>query len=153
MIDRTRQSGFSLAEMLVVVALAGIVIAIGIPLVNEQIRIAEVRAAADDMALHMRAARMIAVTQHRTVNFVVLATPTNEFRYDKKAAGVYDKVITMPSRVRIESGSDASINFKADGSVDFLSAVVLESNVSNKLERWTITVNTMGLTKLAHERI
>jgi hypothetical protein len=37
--------------------------------------------------------------------------------------------------------------------VDFSSSIILESQVSNKLERWTATVNTVGLTTLAHVRI
>jgi len=59
----------------------------------------------------------------------------------------------MPTRVRIATGSDGTINFLQNGAVDFVSSVVLESQVSNKLERWTATVNTVGLTTLLHERI
>lgn len=148
--ERKRQAGFSLAEMLGVIALIGIAIAIGIPLVNEQVRIAEVRAAADDLALHLRAARMLAVTKRTTITFTVSTDPTNEFTYQGNKGPV---LVKMPNRVRIATGSDGSISFFQNGSVDASSSIVLESNVSNKLERWTATVNTVGLTTLAHERI
>lgn len=148
---RSRQAGFSLAEMLAVLALIGISIAIGIPLVNEQIRIAEVRGAADDLALHLRAARMLAVTKHKTIVFTVNIDPANTFSYEGNNG--LTKTISMPGRVKIVTGSRASISFKLDGSVDALSTVILESNVSDKLERWTATVNTLGLTTLAHQRI
>ena len=151
MSERKRQAGFSLAEMLVVIAIIGIAITIGIPPVNEQVRIAEVRAAADDLSLHLRAARMIAVTKHKTIIFTVNADPTNTFRYEGNDG--LQKVISMPGRVRIATGSDNSISFFQNGSVDATSAIVIESNVSNQLERWTATVNTVGLTKLARQRI
>jgi general secretion pathway protein H len=149
--ERKRQAGFSMAEMLVVITLIGIAVAIGVPLVNEQVRMAEVRAAADDLALHLRAARMIAVTKHKTIIFTVNADPTNTFRYEGNDG--LQKVISMPGRVRIATGSDNSISFFQNGSVDATSAIVIESNVSNQLERWTATVNTVGLTKLARQRI
>lgn len=151
MSERKRQAGFTLAEMLAVIAIIGIAIAIGIPLVNEQVRIAEVRAAADDLALHLRAARMIAVTKHKTITFTVNVDPANTFSYEGNNGQV--RTISMPGRVRIATGSDGSISFFQNGSVDANSSIVLESNVSDKLERWTATVNTVGLARLAHERI
>jgi hypothetical protein len=60
---------------------------------------------------------------------------------------------SMPTRVKIAAGSDGSINFMQNGSVDFVSSIILESQVSDKLERWTATVNTVGLTTLVHVRI
>ena len=149
--QRQRQAGFSMAEMLVVIAFIAITVAIGIPLVNEQVRIAEVRSSADDLALHLRAARMIAVAKHKTIVFTVSADPTNTFSYEGNDGKM--KTITMPNRVKIATGSDGSISFFQNGSVDATSAIVLESNVSDKLERWTATVNTVGLTKLARQRI
>jgi hypothetical protein len=127
-------------------ALLGIAIAIGIPLVNEQVRIAEVRAAADDLAVQLRAARMIAVTKRTTIKFIVHPDPINKFEYEERE-------VTLPSRIRIASGSDPIILFKRNGSVDVLSTVILESDVSGALERWTATVNTMGFATLVHERV
>jgi len=159
-IERKRQAGFSMAEMLIVVAFIGITVAIGIPLVNEQVRIAEVRSSADDLALHLRAARMIAVAKHKTIVFTVNADPTNTFNYrasDNAPIFTGDnptmRQFSMPNRVKIATGSDGTINFLPNGAVDFSSSIILESQVSNKLERWTATVNTVGLTTLAHVRI
>lgn len=148
---RNPQAGFSMAEMLIVIAFIGIAVGIGIPLVNEQVRIAEVRSSADDLALHLRAARMIAVAKHKTIVFTVSADPTNTFSYEGNDGKM--KTITMPNRVKIATGSDGSISFFQNGAVDAVSAVILESQVSTSLERWTATVNTVGLTTLAHVRI
>jgi len=157
---RNPQAGFSMAEMLIVIAFIGIAVGIGIPLVNEQVRIAEVRSSADDLALHLRAARMIAVAKHKTIIFTVNADPTNTFSYrasDNSPIFLGDnptiRQFSMPNRVKIAAGSDNSISFLQNGAVDAVSAVILESQVSDKLERWTATVNTVGLTTLAHVRI
>jgi len=149
--DSGRARGFSLPELLAVMALLGIAIAIGIPIINEQVRIAEVRAAADELALHLRAARMIAVTQRRTVMFTVNVDPRNSFSYDK----IKDepKEFSTPDRVKILEASAPLIRFKRNGSVDAASSIVLESLVSGARERWTATVNTMGMATLVHERV
>jgi len=128
-----------------------IAIAIGIPLVNEQVRIAEVRAAADDFALHLRAARMISVTKHKTITFTVYADPTSTFEYEGMNGKT--KLVAMPGRVRIAPASDRSIKCKRNGSVDAASMIILESDVSSARERWTASVNSVGLTTLAHARV
>jgi prepilin-type N-terminal cleavage/methylation domain-containing protein len=149
-ISRT-QAGFSLAEMLAVLALIGITIAIGIPLVNEQLRIAEVRAAADDMAVHLRAARMLAVTRHKDVAVTVNVEPTNSFSYEGPDG--LQRTITMPGRVNIKTGSTGSITFHSNGSSGASSTVTIESAVPNATERWTLSVNTVGLVSVAHVRV
>lgn len=147
-----RTSGFSLPELLAVMALLAIALAIGIPIVNEQVRIAEVRAAADDLALHLRAARMISVAQHRTVTFNVYPDPNNAFAYDR-TAGRPEQRFSTPASVRISPASDRTILFKENGSVEVASSIVLESDVSGARERWTVTVNSLGLATLLHERL
>jgi len=146
-----RTLGFSLPELLAVMALLGIAIAIGIPIVNEQVRIAEVRATADELALHLRAARMIAVTQRKTIIFTVNVDPDNSFSYEGNDGKL--KTISAPERVKISDASDRSILFKRNGSVDAASSVILESVISGARERWTATVNTVGLATLVHERV
>ena len=133
-------------------ALIGIAIAIGIPIVNEQVRMAEIRAVADDLALHLRAARMIAVTKHTTITFAIDVDPINQFRYERKRRrekADQDARTACGSRRR----PTPSINFKRNGSVDAASSIILESDVSGARERWTANVSTVGLTTLAHERV
>jgi prepilin-type N-terminal cleavage/methylation domain-containing protein len=146
-----RAQGFSLPELLAVMALLGIAIAIGIPIINEQVRIAEVRAAADELALHLRAARMIAVTRREMITFTVNVDPRNSFAY--KGNDGKEKEFFTPDRVKVSEASDREIRFKRNGSVEAASSVILESVVSGARERWTATVNTMGMATLVHERV
>jgi len=147
----TKSRGFSLAELLVVLALIGIITAMGIPFVNEQLRIAEVRSAADELGVHLRAARMIAVSHHKDIVVTVSADPANTVSYEGTEGDT--RTITMPGRVKIKSGSTATITFHSDGSSGASSTVTAESAVSNATERWTLTVSTVGLVSVAHVRI
>ena len=146
-----RDHGVSLAELLAVMALIAIAIGIGIPVINEQVRIAEVRAAADELVLHLRAARMISVTQRKTITFTVNVDPTNTYSYEGNRGG--RKTFATPGRVRIATTSDRSIDFKRNGSVDVASSIILESEVSGARERWTASVNTRGRATLLHQRV
>jgi prepilin-type N-terminal cleavage/methylation domain-containing protein len=146
-----REFGFSLPELLAVLAMIAIAVAIGVPIVNEQLRIAEVRAAADDFVLHLRAARMISVTKHKSIFFTVHVDPENSFEYEGlKGDG---KLFAMRPGVRIAPASDRLITFKRNGSVEVASSIIIEADVSGARERWTATVNAVGLTTLAHERV
>ena len=149
--NRPREAGFSLAETLIVLALIGITVAIGIPLVNEQVRIAEIRSATDQFAVHLRAARMIAVSQHRDVDVTISADPINTMSYERTLGDPL--VIAMPGTVKIMSGSAATITFHSDGSSDASSTVTTESVVSNATERWLLTVNVLGFVSVAHAPI
>ncbi len=149
-IPRRWEAGFSLAEMLAVLALIGIVLAIGMPLVNEQLRIAEVRSAADEMAVHLRAARMIAVSHHKDIVFTVSEDPTNSYSYE--GTNGETRTITMPGRVKIATGSAASITFRSNGSVAAAGTVTIQSAVSSATETWTLTVNILGLATVSHAR-
>ena len=147
----SRSAGFSLPELLAVLALVAIAIAIAIPLVNEQVRIADVRAAADDLAVHLRAARMISVTTHAPIKFTVLVDPDNKFNYPS-TDGI-QRWYPMPARVRITAASVNKIEFQSNGSVVAAGAIVLESLVSGSTERWTASVSMMGMPTLVHERV
>jgi prepilin-type N-terminal cleavage/methylation domain-containing protein len=148
---RRLQAGFSLAELLAVLAIIGAIVAMGIPLINEQVRIAEARSISDQIAVHLRAARMIAVTQHKDVDVTISVDPTNTVSYT--GANGELRLIAMPPRVKIKSGSSVLIRFKSDGSANATGTLTTESAVANAIERWTLTVNTVGMVSVAHVRV
>ncbi len=146
-----RERGFSLSEMLVVLAFIGITVGIGIPLVSEQMRIADARGAADRMAVQVRAQRMIAVAHHADNVITVNQDPTNSITY--LDGNNQAQELKMPGTVTIMTGSSASITFHSDGSTAAASTIIAESVVSSSTERWTITVSQAGLVQVAHVRI
>jgi prepilin-type N-terminal cleavage/methylation domain-containing protein len=145
------ERGFSLPELLVVLAIIGAFVVMAIPLVNEQIRIAELRSVADELAVHLRSARMLAVTTHQNVVVTISVDPTNEFSY--LDSNGQTRLIKMPGAVKIKAGSTASITFHSDGSSGAASTVTTESAVSTATERWILTVNTVGMVSVSHVRV
>jgi prepilin-type N-terminal cleavage/methylation domain-containing protein len=145
------QRGFSLPELLIVIAIIGAIVAISIPLVNEQVRIAEVRSVSDELAVHLRSARMIAVSHHKDIVVTVNVDPTNTISYEDTYGQT--RTVTMPGRVKIKTGSAASITFHSDGSSGASSTVTTESAVSTAIERWILTVNTVGMVSVSHVRV
>ena len=145
------ERGFSLPELLVVLAIIGAFVVMAIPLVNEHVRIAELRSAADGLAVHLRAARMLAVTTHQNVVVTISADPTNEYWY--LDSNGQTRLIKMPGRVKIKTGSAPSITFHTDGSSGASSTVTTESAVSTATERWILNVNTVGMVSISHVRV
>jgi prepilin-type N-terminal cleavage/methylation domain-containing protein len=145
------QRGFSLPELLIVLAIVGAIVAISVPLVNEQIRIAELRAISDELAVHLRAARMIAVSHHKDIVVTINVDPTNTLSYEDTYGQT--RTVTMPGKVKIKSGSATSITFHSDGSSGASSTVTTESAVSTATERWILTVNTVGMVSVSHVRV
>ena len=94
---------------------------------------------------------MIAVSKHKDIVVTVNADPTNTVSYEGTNGDT--RTITMPGRVKILSGSSASITFHSDGSSGATSTLITESAVSSATDRWTLTINTVGLITVAHVRI
>ena len=145
------ERGFSLPELLVVLAIIGAFVVMAIPLVNEQIRIAELRSVSDELAVHLRAARMIAVSHHKDIVVTVSADPTNTLSYSD--TDNQTRTIKMPGKVKIKTGSAVSITFHSDGSSGASSTITTESTVSTAIERWILTVNTVGMVSISHVRV
>jgi len=143
--------GVSLSELLVVMAIIGIAVAIGIPLAAQQMRMAKIRGAADQLAMDIKAARMIAVTTRADVDMTINAQPSNSYEYTDNQGKL--RRIEMPEGVRITS-STSPLTFHLNGSLDTAATTVLEIDLSGSLtERWTISTTILGVSKTDYERI
>ena len=146
-----RQRGVSLAELLAVVALIGLVIAVGVPLVSEQVRQAEIRGAADQYAMTLKAARMLAVSKRAAQSVTVSTDPTNEYSY----VNTRDETISiaMPEGVRIASSTNP-ITFQVNGSIAAAATTVIEADLNAGVtERWTVSTGIGGVPTVTRERI
>lgn len=143
--------GVSMSELLVVLAILGIAVAIGIPLVNQQIRMAKIRGAADQLAMDIKAARMIAVSTRSDVDLTINAQPSNFYEYTDNQGKT--RRIEMPEGVRITS-TTSPMTFHLNGSLNSPATTVLEIDLgSNLTERWTISTTILGVSKTEFERI
>jgi prepilin-type N-terminal cleavage/methylation domain-containing protein len=136
--------GFSLVELLVVLAVLGLSVAVAIPLVSNQIRMAAIRSTAAEFASDLRAARMLAVSGHEPVDVYVDADPANEYHYTARGR---ERRVKLPDGVRIVS-SDSRIVFRSDGSVQGGAVTLFEAHgAGGGVERWRVEVNALGLPK------
>ncbi len=146
------QRGFSLGELLVAVAIIGLVVLVAVPLIAEQVRSAEIRAAGDQLTMSLKAARMVAVSTHANVVFTVEVDPANKYSFtDNK--GVLRET-TVPSSVTITS-SDGNITFEDNGSIASVTPmdIVLEANMTGGvIDRWTISTSILGVSSISHDR-
>ncbi len=151
---RTRRSeaGVTLPELLAVLAIGALVVAVGVALVSDQVRSANIRASADQFMVDLRAARMIAVAKQTNVSVVVAPSPTNTYAYTRADGTPVN--IAMPNGVRIVSSAPATIQFRSNGSVTAAATTVIEVSLAgNVTERWTVTTSAAGVPTVTKARI
>ena len=145
------QPGFTLPELLIVLAIAGLALVIAVPLAAEQIRTVQNHAAAAQLATDIRAARMIAVSKRSAVTLQVDVDPTNAYQYTDAHGKV--RRITLPKQIRIVSSS-APISFSATGALAAATTTVLEAPVSGGvIDRFTVATSLLGVPTVTHQRV
>lgn len=148
------RNGFSAAELLVVLAIAGLIVAVAVPIAGNQVRTARARSAADAMGVDLRAARMLAVTRQQDVPFVLEVDPVNAYRYTGNDGKV--RRIVLPQGVRIlDSSSPTTITFRPNGSVAAQATTVVEIALSGSTtakETYTIVTAPTGIPKTTKSR-
>ena len=153
--------GFTLPEILIVVSLIGLGAAVAAPLISEAVRSARIRMAAQELAVSLRAARMIAVSANRAVDVgIVVDDPTLGTYYEFLDNRGNQQRVTLPDGIRVDTGASAlALQFLPNGSVvNGPLQIVLESGVFvggalQSGERWTVETNTVGVTVVNHERV
>ena len=145
------QPGFTLPELLIVLAIAGLALVIAVPLAAEQIRTVQSHAAAGQLATDIRAARMIAVSKRSTVTLQVDVDPTNAYQYTDAHGRV--RRIALPKQIRIVSSSPP-ISFGANGALAAAATTVLEASVSGGvIDRFTVATSLLGVPTVTHQRV
>ena len=107
MFKKLNKKGFTLAELLVVVAIIGVLVAVSIPIFTSQLRKAKV---ATDLA-NIRAAKAAAAAQYLTSD----ETGTAIYNYDAGAGVVYVSTDTTHSATNISAYGKTSDPAAADG--------------------------------------
>lgn len=147
----TSRRGFSLPELLVVLAVLGLAVVVAVPLVANQVRLVQVRSAADQLAANLRAARTIAVSIRRPVDVRVDVDPDN--RYTFPDARGRTRIVRLPEGIRISS-STSPISFRPDGSLPGGAVTVLETVARDGMwERWVVRTGLLGVPRTTHERL
>jgi len=148
-----REPGFSLPELLIVIALMGLFIIFGGPSLNDAFRSYKVRSVANDLVTDLRALRYNAVSTRAQRTMTISdqnAGSPNQYSYvNYKGAGVTVRL----DGVNIESTSAASITFNINGSTGaFGNQTLSVSGMINdsRNDRYTITVTPTGTISTAY---
>ncbi|HXH27583.1 MAG TPA: prepilin-type N-terminal cleavage/methylation domain-containing protein [Candidatus Polarisedimenticolia bacterium] len=149
-----RQAGYSLPELLAVIAIMGIIVVFGGPALQTALRAYRVRSMADMLTTDIRALRYDAVTNRATRTMTVNdrnASPANQYSFtNSKGKPV---TIHMEQDVDIDTTSDSSISFGingATGSTSSLSVSISGQVNTTRGDRYTITVTPTGTVSAAY---
>jgi prepilin-type N-terminal cleavage/methylation domain-containing protein len=105
-VSRTRFAGFTLIEMLVVVAIAGLIAGIAYPRVQTGMSVMEFRMGAGQVVAALQSARAEAI---RTGEPVAIRIGEQDFAIGDASP------VALPASVRILAGQDGPVTFYPDG--------------------------------------
>lgn len=151
---RNIASGFSAAELLIVIAIVGLIVAVAVPLASNQVKTSRARSAADGLGVDLRAARMLAVTRQQDWPIVFEIDPVNAYTYTGNDGKPHRTV--LPQGVRIlNTTTPTTITFRPNGSIAAQATTVVEialSGSSTAKETYTIVTSTVGVPKTTKTR-
>lgn len=111
MISLASERGFSLMELVTVVAIIGILAVIGMPMMLSALQAARVQAGAEEFATALNGARQLALTQNQSV-CVTLAGGTLQYRPGTCADAPVSQVrLTTEMTVARESAQDVMFTY------------------------------------------
>lgn len=138
------QRGFSLLEMLLVIAIVGIAMAIAVPNFSSWRDQRAVNSAAKTLMSHLKQARVIAMAENRTVT-VIFASDSYTYDYDSGSCG-----LCKPQQIALDTFSSqlsvninitpAELSFYSKGWGTRNSTVTLTAGSFSK----SITINKIG---------
>jgi len=129
-----RQAGFSLAEMLVVVAIIALVMLAVIPAFGNFNRAWRVRSAADEMLSTMRRVRQLAITTHQDVT-ITFTPSARTYSYTDPIKG-NAVTVKLPERVTMVTNPSGAYapQFRPNGSVVNVSTPSASAPTANYVE-------------------
>ncbi len=145
--------GITLTELLIVLAIAGLITLVALPSLGEWIRRSRVRSTADTFSVDCRAARYIAVANRTSRDININVSPINTYNYLDSSGKL--KEVDLPVGVRIVSTTSNPITFNKMGGVSGgAKAIVIECDVASDLKhRYTININAIGKISVQFDQI
>ncbi len=131
------QAGFTLVEMMAVVAIIGVIAAFGIPRYSEWRASQGVSSATSALMGHLKQARHLAIGENRSVEVLIAS---NQYTFDKTS--VQQNIVTMTqfgSPALTATPADNTFTFASRGTVN-TGNIVISSGTSCK----KIVINTIG---------
>lgn len=142
-----KRNGFSITEILTVLAIIAILLLVTLPALGERLRGMKARTVANDLVADLRAARHTAITKRQSVNFTVRDegdTPPNQYTYTNAKNVV--RTVDMPNRVRITAAPAAAMVFKQNGALNGgAETIVIKTQINeSRADQYTVSVSVVG---------
>lgn len=138
-----RERGITLPEILIVLAIIGLFLLVGIPAINNYIKASKVRASNDALTGDLRTVRYIAIT-NRTTSTLTINQSAKTWTY----TDIHGRTVTrtLEQGVSFSSVSGTPVTFQSDGSATTGAAtIVLQGTVTPTVTHtFTISISTVG---------
>ncbi|MFQ5669544.1 MAG: GspH/FimT family pseudopilin [Acidobacteriota bacterium] len=150
-----RERGYSLVEILLVLAIAAILLTVSIPALSQYMRSYSARVAADQFVSHLRLARHLSIARHQPVNVAVTSkTYTLPDWNSSDLSTAPSRSWDLPPTCSIVSGT-ATVSFQPDGTVSAGSGnirleIALDDTVT---ARYEVTVSASGKVSSTYTRV
>ncbi len=153
---KSKKNGFTISEILVVVAIIGVILLVTLPSLGERYRGYKVRTAANELIADLRVARHTAITQRTTVDFTVNDqgdSPPNQYSYVRANGDLRTVAVIAP--VAITSAPASALEFEQNGGLDGAAgSIILETQVSGtRIDRYTVTVSPAGTVTVEYDAV
>lgn len=133
----TRQRGFSLIELMATIGIMAIVMAIALPAYSEWRERAAAKTATDTIVAHLKQARMVAISQNRSISVVFTA---DGYTVDSTGASPRLYNLSEYSSNLSLAFSVATLTFTSSGTANIESLTLTNPRGKD----WSILVNTVG---------
>jgi prepilin-type N-terminal cleavage/methylation domain-containing protein len=150
-----RQRGYSLTEVLLVLAVLGIALAVTLPAMSQFMRSYSAKVSADEFVAHLRLARHLSIARHTPVSFTVNA---NSYSLPDWASA---DLATAPQRsynlagtVAVVSGT-GTVTFQPNGTVSAGSGTIrLEIDLDGQWTgRYDVQVSAAGKVSATYTKV
>jgi prepilin-type N-terminal cleavage/methylation domain-containing protein len=155
MLRNHRQKGYSLVELLMVLAILGIALAIALPALGIYMRSYSARVGTDEFVSRMRLVRHLAIARHQPVSITVNADDYSVPDWnDADIATADTRDFELPGGVSVVSGT-GTMTFRSDGTCSTGATTVrLEIAMNGEITaRYDVAVSAAGKIKTTYTKV
>jgi general secretion pathway protein H len=155
MLKNNRQKGYSLIELLMVLAILGIAMAIAIPALGQYMRSYSARVGTDEFVSRIRLVRHLAIARHQPVSITINAQDYSVPDWnDQDIATADTRDFELPGGVSVVSGT-GTVTFRSDGTCTTGATTVrLEIAMNGEITaRYDVAVSSAGKVKTTYTKV
>ncbi len=143
------QRGVSLIEILIIVAVIGVIMLFAVPLTANQLQRIHARSTINEFTMALRAARMMAVTQQTPIDVIVEDTPDNKYSYTDGNGNFREFELAQSVSI---TASDTPISFARNGASGGTTTTIIADLPGGHTDTYTVTTTNLGMVEVSKVR-